>query len=86
MAEVFNMELRDGAEEEEISDEDYPSTEGHTQVAKGDNFFQLTENLSYAYPIFINLIFSNGVFDQSRTILFSPFVYNVPKHLFLCPD
>lgn len=44
MAEVFNMELRDGADgEEEISDEEYPSTEGNPQVAKGDNFIQLTE-------------------------------------------
>lgn len=32
MAEVFNMELRDGAEEEEISDEEYPQAESHPQV------------------------------------------------------
>jgi hypothetical protein len=36
MAEVFNMELREGGDgEEELSDEEYPITEGPTQVRKG---------------------------------------------------
>lgn len=33
MAEVFNMELRDGGDgEEEISDDEYPQQEGQHQV------------------------------------------------------
>lgn len=36
MAEVFNMELREGGDvEEELSDEEYPMPEGHNQVLEG---------------------------------------------------
>jgi len=48
MAEVFNMELRDGADEEEISDEEYPTAESNPQVSRGDNLFQLVLIMSYA--------------------------------------
>ena len=38
MAEVFNMELRDGADgEEDISDDEVLATENQHQVNKGDN-------------------------------------------------
>lgn len=38
MAEMFNMELREGGDvEENISDDEYPMPEGHSQVRKGNN-------------------------------------------------